>query len=76
MNQSVAVKNSPAHRWGKTNAFFLFANDVSIGLASLVWGIVNDTFGFPVTLACVVVCLVASLLVARICYPPADRHWR
>ena len=75
VNQSVAVKNSPAHRWGKTNAFFLFANDVSIGLASLVWGIVNDTFGFAVTLVCVMVCLIGSLVVARICYPQSDRYW-
>ena len=50
-------------------------NDVSIGLASLVWGIVNDTFGFSVTLVCVMVCLVGSLVVARICYPPSDRYW-
>lgn len=75
VNQSVAVKNSPAHRWGKTNAFFLFANDVSIGIASLLWGIINDAFGFPITIVCVMACILASLLVARICYPPSDRYW-
>lgn len=74
-NQSVAVKNSPPDRWGKTNALFLFAVDVGAGAASFLWGITNDVFGFPVTIACVMVCLVVTLVVARICYPPSDRRW-
>lgn len=76
VNQSVAVKSSPAHRWGKTNAFFLFANDVGIGAASLLWGFMNDAFGFSVTILCVVVCIVASLFVAWACYPPSEKHSR
>ncbi len=74
VNQSVAVKMSPAHRWGKANALFLFANDVSIGFTSLIWGIVNETFGFSVSIICVMACLAASLAVAWIAYPASEKR--
>lgn len=74
VNQSVAVKSSPAHRWGKTNALFLFASDVGIGVASLVWGLVNEAFGFSVTILCVIGCIIASLFVAWFCYPASEKR--
>lgn len=69
LNQSVAVKNTPPERWGAANALFQLANDVGIGGACVIWGIVNDCFGFPVTICCAMCCIVASYFVARVVYP-------
>lgn len=35
LNQSVAVKNTPAERWGAANAIYLLASDIGIGVARL-----------------------------------------
>lgn len=69
LNQSVAVKNTPPERWGAANALFQLANDVGIGGACVIWGIVNDCFGFPVTICCAMCCFAASYFVARAVYP-------
>ena len=69
LNQSVAVKNTPPERWGAANALFQLANDVGIGGACVIWGIVNDCFGFPVAICCAMCCIVASYFVARSVYP-------
>ena len=76
INQAVAVKNSPASRWGAANALFMLASDVGIGLSCLVWGIVNDAFGFSVTMVCVMGCIVAAFGLAWACYPSADKRRR
>lgn len=72
LNQAVAVKNTPPERWGAANALFQLAIDVGIGCASVIWGLVNDSFGFPVTICCVICCAVASYFVARAVYPKED----
>lgn len=69
LNQSIAVKNTPPERWGAANALFQLANDVGIGAACIVWGIVNDNLGFNVTIVCVICCIAASVVVARAMYP-------
>lgn len=69
LNQAVAVKNTPPERWGAANALFQLAIDVGIGGACVIWGLVNDSFGFPVTICCVMCCIVASYFVARAVYP-------
>ena len=69
LNQAVAVKNTPPERWGAANALFLLANDIGIGVASAVWGVVNDLAGFSTTIMCVLICIVASLVVAWFAYP-------
>ena len=69
LNQSVAVKNTPPERWGAANALFQLANDIGIGGACVIWGIVNDCFGFPVTICCAMCCIAASYFVARAVYP-------
>lgn len=69
LNQAVAVKNTPAERWGAANALFLLSNDIGIGVASAVWGVVNDLAGFSTTIVCVIFCIVASLVVAWFAYP-------
>ncbi len=69
LNQSVAVKNTPAERWGAANAIYLLASDIGIGVASAVWGVVNDAAGFSVTIICAMCCVAASLVVAWFAYP-------
>lgn len=76
LNQSVAVKNTPPERWGATNALFLLANDIGIGFASVIWGVINDSFGFQTSIVCIIVCLIASYASAWIVYPARDKRWR
>ena len=76
VNQTVAVKNSSAERWGAANGLFLLLVDVGIGLAATIWGITNDMFGFVFTLGCVIALIIVSVGVAYLCYPEADRKWK
>ena len=76
INQAVAVKNSSPERWGAANGLYMLLMDVGIGIASTIWGITNDTFGFAFTMCCVIVLVAASLGVAYLCYPEADRRWK
>lgn len=74
LNQSVAVKNTPAERWGAANALYLLASDVGIGVSSIVWGLVNDAAGFPATICCVMGCILAAWVVAWFSYPSTRRE--
>ena len=74
VNQAVSVKNSPTERWGAANGLFYLLYDVGIGIASLAWGIINDQYGFTVTLCCVVALAVLSLVVAHITYPETEKR--
>lgn len=69
VNQTVAVRNTPDERWGAANALYLLATDIGIGTASVIWGVINDSFGFTTTICCVMACIAASLIAARVCYP-------
>lgn len=76
LNQSVAVKNTPPERWGAANALFLLTSDIGIGFASVIWGMTNDSFGFQVSIVCVIACLIASYVSAWAFYPANDKRWR
>ena len=76
LNQSVAVKNTPPERWGATNALFLLTNDVGIGLSSLIWGAINDAWGFQVSIICIIVCQVLSYIAAWLVYPADAKRWK
>ena len=76
INQAVAVKNSNAERWGAANGLYMLMMDVGIGIASTIWGITNDMFGFAFTMGCVIVLVIASLGACMLCYPAADKRWR
>lgn len=63
---------------GPTLALFLVSTDPAenlfwglggVGGLALVWGIANDAFGFGVTICCVICCIAASVLAARLMYP-------
>ena len=76
INQSVAVKNTPAERWGAANALYMLATDVGVGVASVIWGAINDSFGFTTTICCVIVCIVLSFAVAWAVYPKEAKRSR
>ena len=59
---------------GATNALYQLANDIGIGTASVIWGIVNDAAGFSVTIICVMCCIVASFAVAFFAYPKEKKR--
>lgn len=69
INQTVAVRLSPASRWGAANGLYMLGNDVSIGFASLAWGFMAPTWGYTVTIIAVMICIAASFFAALICYP-------
>ncbi|MBR0405409.1 MAG: MFS transporter [Eggerthellaceae bacterium] len=75
VNQAVSVKNSPPERWGAANALFFLLLDISIGIAAVLWGVTNDLFGFTTTLVFVMAFIIASIGVARLTYPAADKRW-
>lgn len=76
INQTVAVKNSSEERWGAANGMFMLLTDIGIGIASIVWGITNDVFGFEMTMCCAGALALLSIGMAMLCYPKADRRWR
>ena len=76
VNQAVAVKNSPAERWGAANGLFLLLSDLGIGAAAVGWGATSDALGFAPTLAIVAAFIVASVIAAWLAYPSSDRRWR
>ena len=76
LNQSVAVKNTPPERWGATNALFLLFNDLGIGLASAIWGAVNDAFGFQFSILAVIACQLLAYVAAWVFYPADQKRWR
>ncbi len=74
VNQSIAVKNSPSNRWGAANGMFLLLYDVGIGTGTTIWGIVNDAFGFSLTIVCILVLIVASFGLALLTYPAVEKR--
>lgn len=69
ISQSVALRNTPADRWGAANALFLLATDLGIGIATVAWGALNDAFGFTATIWCVIACIALSFVVSWFAYP-------
>lgn len=76
VNQTVAVKNTPPERWGVTNALYLLATDVGIGIVCVVWGMLNDAVGYTAAIACAMGAMAIAYVVAWICYPARDKKWK
>ncbi len=66
---SLAVKNTPAERWGAANAMFYLANDVGVGVGALIWGAVIDAFGFAPIMIGGMVVFAAAYLIALVVFP-------
>lgn len=69
VNQAISVKLSPPDRWGAANGLYLLCNDIAIGLASALWGITNEVFGYKVTIISIMLIIILSFIVAKVCYP-------
>ena len=69
ITQTVAVKCTPPEIWGEANALTLLAVDVGIGIACIVWGYVNATFGFGASIFGCMGCMATALLAGWILYP-------
>lgn len=76
VNQTVAVKNTPPERWGATNALYLLALDVGVGIVCVIWGMLNDAMGYTVAIVAAMVFMAISYGVAWVCYPAHDKKWR
>lgn len=72
INQTVAVRLSPSDRWGAANGLFFLANDISIGIASLICGFAVLNFGYGVTFIAIICCIASSLVAAFFLYPKGD----
>lgn len=66
---SMAVKNTPASRWGAANAMFFLANDLGVGIGALVWGVVVDSFGFFPIMMGGIAMFVAAYVIALFVFP-------
>lgn len=66
---SMAIKNTPAQRWGAANAMFFLANDLGVGIGACGWGFVVDAWGFfPIMMggACM---FVIAYIIALFIFP-------
>lgn len=72
--QTVAVKGTPPERWGAANGLFLLSQDVGICIAVIIWGAINDAFGFQASLVGCILCIAASYVAAWICFPPRRKR--
>ncbi len=69
VNQTIAVRLSPAERWGAANALFMLGLDLGNGAFSVLWGFLSESFGFAATLVAVIAFLVLAFTVAVKVYP-------
>ena len=76
VDHTVSIKCTKPERWGATNALFLFALDVALGVSSIIWGVINDTFGFHASIVGVIVCIIASYVCAWITYLASEKTWK
>lgn len=74
VNQAMAVKNSPADRWGAANGMFLLLYDIGIGTGTTIWGITNDAFGFSITLVCALALIFVAFASALFTYPASEKR--
>lgn len=76
VNQTVAVKNTPPERWGATNALYLLALDLGVGVVCVIWGMLNDAMGYTVAIASAMAFMALAYIAAWICYPARDKKWK
>ncbi len=67
--QSVAIKESPADRWGGATAFFYFTFDFTIGVVSALYGVAIDSLGYAPVIVCTMVFVALSFVSAAIGFP-------
>ena len=73
--QTISVKGTPPERWGAANALFLLSQDVGICLAVIIWGAINDAFGFQASLVGCLICVAISYVSAWAWFPAQEKRW-
>lgn len=66
---SMAIKNTPAERWGAANAMFFLANDLGVGIGACAWGFVVDAFGFLPIMMGGIAMFVIGYVIALVVFP-------
>jgi predicted MFS family arabinose efflux permease len=66
---TVAVKCAPPERRGAASALYGLANDMGIGLGSVMWGAVIDSAGYGFAFWGAAAMLVAAYVVAAFAFP-------
>jgi MFS family permease len=62
--QFEAVTAAPADRTGVAIGTYQLANDIALGIGSIIWGLVVDSFGYGVMFVGCIVCIVISIPMA------------
>ncbi len=73
LNQTVSVKCSPPARWGAATALYQVGVDAGIGVSVVLWGVLNDGFGYSASLIGVIILLAVSFVVAVLLYPSEEK---
>lgn len=73
VNQSIAVQNTPSDRWGAASACMFLSLDIGIAIASVVWGMINDAWGFESCIVGVLLCLAVSFVLAAKLYRAVEK---
>lgn len=66
---SMAIKNTPAQRWGAANAMFFLANDLGVGIGACAWGFVVDAWGFFPIMMGGALMFAVSYVIALLVFP-------
>lgn len=64
--QYEAVTSSPSERVGTAIGTYQLANDLALGLGSILWGLVVDSFGYAAMFAGCVACVIVSIVLIAI----------
>ena len=76
IDHTVAIKCTKPERWGATNALFLLSLDLAMGVFGIIFGAVNDAFGFNASILIVIACIISSYVCAWIVYPASEKKLR
>ena len=74
VNQTVAVKMSPAKRWGAANGLFQLAIDVANGTLSVLWGFLASSIGYASVMVVIMILVALSFFAALLSYPKKDQE--
>lgn len=76
VSQTVVNRSTPSERWGAANALFFLLYDVVIGVFCAIWGFVNESFGYSVTICCTAALVALAFVVACVVYPADQKRLR
>lgn len=72
--QTVAMRNSPTDHWGAASATFFLSFDIGMATGGIIWGAINDAFGFSASLIGVMICITVAYASCWILFPANEKH--